>query len=61
MVIEVLMQSFDEELHQFVLKQGDIRGFRTCFNCVNLTENEEHVLLTCPVNNDLRKEMLRNV
>ena len=32
---------------------------RTCFNCVNLIENEEHVPLQCPVYKDLREVMFR--
>ena len=34
-------------------------GSRPCFNCVNLIENEEHVLLKCPVYKDLREVMFR--
>ena len=31
---------------------------RNCFNCINVVENEEHVLLECPLYNDIRKELL---
>ncbi|MEW8547938.1 MAG: reverse transcriptase family protein, partial [Candidatus Thiodiazotropha sp.] len=30
---------------------------RTCFNCINSVENEQHVLLKCPLYNDLREAM----
>ena len=30
---------------------------RNCFNCINVVENEEHVLLECPLYNDIRKEL----
>ena len=30
---------------------------RVCFNCPNDIENELHVLLRCPIYNDLRDEM----
>ena len=30
---------------------------RTCFNCPGSIENEEHVLLLCPVYNDLRETL----
>ena len=31
---------------------------RTCFNCPNSVENEEHILLRCPIYSDLRETML---
>ena len=36
---------------------------RNCFNCINVVENEEHVLhvLECPLYNDIRKELFSRV
>ena len=31
---------------------------RTCFSCPDSVENEEHVLLRCPIYNDLRETMV---
>ena len=30
---------------------------RNCFNCIKVVEYEEHVLLECPLYNDIRKEL----
>ena len=32
-------------------------GERYCFNCGNKIESEEHVLLECPIYNDIRSEL----
>ena len=33
---------------------------RVCFNCYDCVEDEMHVLLKCPVYNDVRKDLLAN-
>ena len=34
---------------------------RYCFNCTNKIESEEHVLLECPLYNDIRLELLSKI
>ena len=34
---------------------------KKCFNCINVVENEEHVLLECQLYNDIRKELFSRV
>ena len=34
---------------------------RNCFNCLSIVQNEEHVLLECPLYNDIRNESLSKV
>ena len=34
---------------------------RKCFNCINVVENEEHVLIECPLYKDIRKEQFSRV
>jgi hypothetical protein len=34
---------------------------RLCFNCKTTIESEQHVLLECPLYNDIREELYNNV
>ena len=34
---------------------------RTCFNCLNNIEDEFHVIMKCPIYNELRQELLSQV
>jgi hypothetical protein len=34
---------------------------RTCFNCTDTVESEEHVLLSCPLYNDLRESLFETI
>jgi hypothetical protein len=34
---------------------------RTCFNCVNEVESEDHVLLFCPLYSDIRETVFENL
>ena len=36
-------------------------GERYCFNCENKIESEEHVLLECPIYNDIRSELFSKI
>ena len=34
---------------------------RNCFNCITKVENEEHVLLACPLYKDIRLELFSKI